>query len=682
MIKVLYLYSGKGFGGLITNLTLTLKHLDRSKFKPIVAGIIPPDEKQAIVSSEFHHLGDRGLFKLLELVRQTGPDLISSHGYKADCYLGALKLLGLISCPIIATAHGWGIPTDWKLRAYYLLDKAVMTLLFDKVILVSEGQRTALPLIRAEKLQLIRNAPPTVTDAPSRDDARRLLGVTDSDTVFGYVGRLSSEKNVLQLIEELRSVDNATLVAVGEGPEKEALVKAAKDARLNLVLPGYLTDLQRIYPAFDYYISTSRAEGMPNSVLEAQAHGISCALSDIPAHRELAEQGYKIATFMPGRLKNALAELSTVSESIPAPRTQTERIRELEQLYRDTLKKRLLIITHSLGVGGAERIILSLLPELEKRYDVALCTLDEESQTPQVKSYFAEREPGLAPGNFLRIAQIIRRFRPHLIHAHQYTPWFYGVFGRLLSLSRARVIFTEHGRHYPDRVSPIRRAVNCILLVFTQKITAVSEATRLALVENEGISAERIQVIRNGFIPSVHKRKDLRELLGVSRDEKLIGFVGNLREVKNPALLLQAFKALNLPDATLVFIGDGPLRSELEKLAAGAKVKFTGSLVPASAWIHDLNLFVLPSWSEGTSLALLEALSARVPVIATAVGGSVEVLNNGEFGRLVPPGDVVAMSEAIREGLSDNAHPNASEFIRSRYSMEEMARGYLEVLGG
>jgi hypothetical protein len=57
MIKVLYLYSGKGFGGLITN--LTLKHLDRSKFKPIVAGIIPPDEKQASVSSDFHHLGDR-----------------------------------------------------------------------------------------------------------------------------------------------------------------------------------------------------------------------------------------------------------------------------------------------------------------------------------------------------------------------------------------------------------------------------------------------------------------------------------------------------------------------------------------------------------------------------------------------------------------------------------------------
>jgi glycosyltransferase involved in cell wall biosynthesis len=124
------------------------------------------------------------------------------------------------------------------------------------------------------------------------------------------------------------------------------------------------------------------------------------------------------------------------------------------------------------------------------------------------------------------------------------------------------------------------------------------------------------------------------------------------------------------------------LRSELEKLAAGAKVKFTGSLVPASAWIHDLNLFVLPSWSEGTSLTLLEALSARVPVIATAVGGSVEVLNNGEFGRLSPPGDVVALSEAIREGLSDKAHPDASEFIRSGYSMEEMARGYLEVLGG
>jgi glycosyltransferase involved in cell wall biosynthesis len=185
---------------------------------------------------------------------------------------------------------------------------------------------------------------------------------------------------------------------------------------------------------------------------------------------------------------------------------------------------------------------------------------------------------------------------------------------------------------------------------------AVSRSLRAQLVA-EGFPESRVRVVRNGIDPgpppAPELRKQARARLGLPEDEFVIGAVGRLAMVKDFGALIAAFGLLrSMPGrARLIIVGDGPERAALVSQARAANVSravlFTGHQHDAPALMPAFDVFVNSSIYEGVSLTILEAMAAGVPVLATAVGGTPEIVQDGVNGRLIPSRGIREMASAI-----------------------------------
>jgi len=196
----------------------------------------------------------------------------------------------------------------------------------------------------------------------------------------------------------------------------------------------------------------------------------------------------------------------------------------------------------------------------------------------------------------------------------------------------------------------------------TDAIVAVSHEHREYLIDVAGVPPAKVRVIPNGidvdrFAPGP-RTGALRAQLGVG-ERPLVGIVARFAPVKNHALLLDAFArvvAAGDPPADLVLIGEGDLRPALEAqadlLGIAGRVHFAGLAADPAPWYRDLDAFVLSSDSEATSISILEAMATGLPVVATAVGGTPDLLGDGA-GVLVPARDPAALGDALRVVLAD-----------------------------
>jgi glycosyltransferase involved in cell wall biosynthesis len=224
----------------------------------------------------------------------------------------------------------------------------------------------------------------------------------------------------------------------------------------------------------------------------------------------------------------------------------------------------------------------------------------------------------------------------------------------------------------------------------TDTVVAVSEPLRAHLVRKLRLCPSRVLVLANGidtnrFAPGP-RSVEVRRRFGIPEGVPLIGTVARLDPVKNQSLLIAAFRLVltKRPNAHLVFVGDGPMRAELETGASSAgishSVHFAGICPDVAPVYRDLDVFALPSLSEGTSISILEALASGTPVVAAAVGGNVDLLA-GKCGVLVPSGDEQALAIAILRVLDDPAF-SASLANRGRaravstHSLEQMVDFY------
>lgn len=177
-------------------------------------------------------------------------------------------------------------------------------------------------------------------------------------------------------------------------------------------------------------------------------------------------------------------------------------------------------------------------------------------------------------------------------------------------------------------------------------MVAVSEDLKRFITKNVGVPSERIKVIYNGqdVLPrmALEKKRRLQDELGLGEDEQLVGMVGSLYPVKGHKYLLAAVPRILKahPHTTFLIVGRGELASQLKEEVKRSglekQVRFLGFREDVSALLSLMDIFVLPSLSEGLSIALLEAMTAGKPVIATSVGGNPEVVVDGETGFLVP----------------------------------------------
>ena len=160
-----------------------------------------------------------------------------------------------------------------------------------------------------------------------------------------------------------------------------------------------------------------------------------------------------------------------------------------------------------------------------------------------------------------------------------------------------------------------------------------------------------------------------------------IGTVGRFVREKNYSLFLRA--VARIADADLVFVGDGPLRDELER-QAGARVRFLGKRANVAKLLAGFDVFVLSSSTEGMSIALLEAMAASCPIVVAAVGGNTELIQHEVTGLVVPPDDEWALSAAIERlltnrGLANRLGRAAHEVVNRCYSVQIMTQPYEEL---
>jgi glycosyltransferase involved in cell wall biosynthesis len=199
---------------------------------------------------------------------------------------------------------------------------------------------------------------------------------------------------------------------------------------------------------------------------------------------------------------------------------------------------------------------------------------------------------------------------------------------------------------------------------FTDKSIAVSDEIRQRCIKNQGVSPEKIITIPTAV--DVEKfcgrtsRDQLRVQLGINASSPLVGTVARLVTPKRLDFLLDAARLVcdAVPQARFLIIGDGPLRDELERQAkqldlAPDYVRFLGSRLDIPDLLSALDIFVLSSEIEGLPVAMLEAMAASRPVVATQVGGIPQVIQNGQNGLLVPPKDPTGLAKAILTLIED-----------------------------
>jgi glycosyltransferase involved in cell wall biosynthesis len=270
---------------------------------------------------------------------------------------------------------------------------------------------------------------------------------------------------------------------------------------------------------------------------------------------------------------------------------------------------------------------------------------------------------------FARVLRIVWTWRPDVVHTHTAKA---GTIGRLAALlynvtrpkvERCATVHTFHGHVFSSYFGTVGsfaiRLIEQGLGAITDRIVAISDRQRDDLVGRFHIAAPgRVIVVPLGLdIADLLQRRPecrgVRADLGFGDDDYVLGFVGRLVPVKDVATLLRAvaLARARLTGLKMVIVGDGECRPALEQLTGdlqlGDRVRFLG-------WrrdLHDLyasfDLFVLSSLNEGTPVALIEAMAAGVPSIATAVGGVPDVLQDGEHGILVSPQDPAAFADAI-----------------------------------
>ena len=259
--------------------------------------------------------------------------------------------------------------------------------------------------------------------------------------------------------------------------------------------------------------------------------------------------------------------------------------------------------------------------------------------------------------NVVEAIVALRRERVDVIHAHGYRADVIAlIVAKFLGVP---VVSTCHGFILNDRNLTRYARLDVILLRYFRRVIAVSSRMRDDLVA-QGLDPARIAVIQNAVEPpdeAVRRfaRCEQRRRLAIGGDEFVIGYVGRLSQEKGVRHLIEAVRTNAPIDGPwrLLILGDGPQRGELESIVRAAglagRIAFIGFQADVSPWYAAMDAFVLPSLTEGTPMALLEAMAHRVPVIASDVGGVPAVISNGGNGLLVPAGDPTALSEALRE---------------------------------
>lgn len=369
-----------------------------------------------------------------------------------------------------------------------------------------------------------------------------------------------------------------------------------------------------------------------------------------------------------------------------------------------TRRLKILHVVHKLDYGGLERLVGALVQLLPPdRFESHILTLSDFGRFAEGLAGHAQlhQDRSLPHVSMLwprRLTRTIRALAPDVVHTHS------GVWYKAsLAARRAgvpRLVHTDHGRHYPDSLAG--RLLDGLAVRRTDVVVAVSEALRRQMAATLVPRPSEIHVVINGIdTRRFHPRSvngSLRAGLGLPAGTPVIGSIGRLDPIKGYDVMLQAFAELRAAwsddrgaPPSLVLVGDGPERARLAALIEELGLRDAARLAGWRKDVEDVypafDIFTLSSWSEGTSLGLLEAMSSGVCPVVTDVGGSGAALGEALRHRLVPPGSPTALAAAWRDALGDPARrardaAAGRRRVEQAFGVDSMVREYERIYSG
>jgi glycosyltransferase involved in cell wall biosynthesis len=358
---------------------------------------------------------------------------------------------------------------------------------------------------------------------------------------------------------------------------------------------------------------------------------------------------------------------------------------------------RLALMIESDGPGGAETVILTLADGLRRAgvivHPVVLAGgpgwLSGQLQAAGFKVFLPKLMTGIDPIFAIRLARWFSEHRINVAHGHEFTMAFYaGVSGKLANIPH--VITMHGGRRYAS--SRKLRTLLRYSAIRAQTVIGVSESTCTDLCESLKLERASLRYVPNG-IRFIHgQRQNFRQKLELSSGTRLLIAVGNLYKVKGHSVLIEALRLLNqnydVPPWQLGIAGRGEeherLFAQIHEASLAQRIHLLGLRNDIPDLLAAADGWIMPSLSEGLPMALLEAMAAGLPIIASSVGGIPDIIRPNESGWLVPPNDPIRLAEALAEML---LHPeraarfgqHAKTIASHSYGQEQLISKHLEI---
>lgn len=355
-------------------------------------------------------------------------------------------------------------------------------------------------------------------------------------------------------------------------------------------------------------------------------------------------------------------------------------------------------VIRSLPVGGVETLLQRVLPQLPRdRYVPRLCVLQglgiigEELKATGFPVDFVPVTKRTHPVGLLRLARYFRRVKADIVHTHMYSTSVTGTIAATLGFKRIPVITHNHAASEINTTA--RAKMEARLDRWRNLALTVSNASRSELLRMvPSINPDRIRVLHNtaGTLPRDIDPQAMRKKLGIPAENIVFGIVARISQEKCIPLLIKCFADVlaTTPNANLIIVGGGGALDECRQLAAQLQIEksvcFAGEQLRVQDYYSIFNVFCLPSVREAFGLVLVEAMQFGVPIVATAVGGIVEVVRDNVDGILVEPNNQPALANAmltmaqdanLRTTMGHAARERANEFSPEKY-IEELCDIY------
>ena len=351
-----------------------------------------------------------------------------------------------------------------------------------------------------------------------------------------------------------------------------------------------------------------------------------------------------------------------------------------------------------LALSGAERILVSVLPYFKRIEGVTplLCTLNtwrdsplvEEFNQMEIERFDLGAKRLIDPPAWLRFTKLLKEEKIDIVSTQDQYSNLFGAFA--FWFSKTPIVMTRHVMQEP--ADTFREDVRARLMLWaarygSHKVIAVSDAVRQNLSKQSGMPFSKIETIYNGIEVErfvLKEGKDaIRKRLGWSADHAIVIMVAVLRRGKGHEVLFDAIPRLQnaIPNVRIKLVGDGELNDSLRQQAEkfGETVEFLGQRVDIPDLLNASDVLVLPSWSEALPTVLIEAGAASLPVVATKVGGTAEVVLDGQTGFLVEPGDSAEIANNLAKilenpGLARAMGNRAREKVQETFSLQRQAQ--------